>query len=65
MPAPKSKRKATEPINLAEIADAIVFRWYNLAQEDHDMLTREGLDALHAAITNVLAEEGASFDART
>lgn len=45
-------------LDAKDLAEAIIFRWYVLAQEDHDMLTRHGLDALEAAIVEILERAG-------
>jgi len=56
------KDKTMEEKSLEEVmrlSEAIVFRWYALAQEEHDMISGDGLDMLHNAIQSVLIEEGA------
>lgn len=51
-------QRAAELPTAEELAESIVFRWYTLAQEEHDMLSREGLEALRQAIAGVLIQEG-------
>lgn len=58
MTRPSPVKGDAEAREADDLAEAIVFRWYTLAQEEHDMLSREGLDSLSAAIKGVLVQEG-------
>lgn len=50
---PPQPRPAREPKAAdADFAEQAIFAWYVAAQEEHDMLSSEGLQALHDAITS-------------
>lgn len=53
-----AKKSVSKKPGAADLAEAIIFRWYTLAQEEHDMLSHRGLEALRQAIAGVLMQEG-------